>query len=92
MTPGGRIGLAAAVAAALLAWWALRPPGSPEALFRARCSACHELQVAKLCALSPARRAGVVATMRSVHGADEVIDEREARIIARYLKEGLSCP
>ena len=70
--------------------WATRPR-TPEALFKARCSACHELRTERLCEFPPAQRPTIVDTMRRLHEAAEVIDEEEAVIIRRYLEESLVC-
>jgi mono/diheme cytochrome c family protein len=65
------------------AWWS--KPRTPEALYRARCAACHALP--DLSRFTTADMAGIVATMRARNGADAVIDEEEARVIVRYLEK-----
>ncbi len=75
----------------LAAWWA-SAPRTPEALFRERCSTCHELRTARVCTFAPELRPAIVETMRRLHGADKVITDHEARVIARYLEESLTCP
>ena len=72
-------------------WW-LMLPGTPEELFRVRCSSCHELRIARVCEFAPGLRPAIVDTMRRLHGADEVIDDEEALVIRRYLEETLKCP
>jgi mono/diheme cytochrome c family protein len=67
-----------------VAWWWSRPR-TPEALYQARCAACHALP--DLSRYRAADMAGIVATMRARNGADAVIDEEEARVIVRYLKQ-----
>ena len=90
----GRLaGAVLAVSAALLwigYWWA-GLPRTPEALFRVRCSTCHELRTARLCEFARELRPAIVDTMRFVHGADKVIDDGEARLIAAYLKSPNLC-
>jgi mono/diheme cytochrome c family protein len=76
---------------ALLAWIGWRAPRTPEALFAARCASCHELRRERLCEFAPHLRAAIVAVMRREHGADELIDEREAQMIATYLRERIEC-
>ncbi|QGU32216.1 hypothetical protein [Thermochromatium tepidum] len=66
-------------------------PRTPEALFKARCSACHELRTERLCEFPATQRPTIVDTMRRLHEAAEVIDEEEAVIIRRYLEESLVC-
>ena len=77
------IGFTLLVSAAIAAWLWPRPL-TPEALYRARCAACHALP--DLSRYAAADMAGMVATMRAHHGADAVIDEEEAQVIVRYLK------
>ena len=64
---------------------------APAELFRARCSECHELRTARVCEFAPELRPAIVATMRRAHGADEVIDEEEAVLIARHLADPALC-
>jgi len=71
-------------------WWATLPR-TPDALFRARCSSCHELRTARVCEFAPELRPAIVKTMRLLHGADQVIDDDEAIIIARYLGDPALC-
>jgi mono/diheme cytochrome c family protein len=71
--------------------WATRPR-TPEALFKTRCAACHELRTDRLCEFPPALRPAIVDTMRHLHEADRVIDDAEAAVIRRYLEESLPCP
>lgn len=73
-------------------WWWLTIPRTPEALFRARCATCHELRHAKLCSFSKSDRGAIVDTMRRLHGAAEVINEAQARVIIDYLENDLPCP
>ncbi|HHH39709.1 MAG TPA: hypothetical protein ENK50_09055 [Sedimenticola sp.] len=73
-----------------LAWWWSQLPRTPGEFFRARCSTCHRLP--DLCRYTPRQRAEIVVTMRTQHGADDVIDDEEARVITGYLEEGLDCP
>lgn len=78
------VGLALASSAGVAAWWLSRPR-TPEALYRARCSACHALP--NLSRYPAADMASIVATMRARNGAGAVIDEEEARVIVRYLEQ-----
>lgn len=71
-------------------WWS--QPRTPQALFQARCSSCHELRVERLCEFDPALWPAIVQVMRREHGADEVISSDEALIIQHYLKEEFLCP
>ena len=75
-----------------LGWWWIHLPRTPEEFFKVRCSTCHDLPLADLCRRSRAERTGIVNTMRKLHGADQVIDKQEARIITNYLKETFTCP
>lgn len=85
------IGLAGLATAAWLGhWWAM-PPRTPRALFETRCASCHELRTERVCEFAPELRPAIVDTMRRMHGADAVIDEREARIIAAFLGEPALC-
>jgi len=72
-------------------WWWATLPRTPEALFRARCSSCHELRTQRVCEFAAELRGAIVDTMRRQHGADEVIDEAEAESIRRYLAEPALC-
>ena len=81
--------LVVAVSGAL--WWWQRQPKTDEELFRLRCSSCHELRVQRLCEFEPSLRSKIVGVMRSQHGADQVIDETEARRIENYLRERFRC-
>ncbi|MEA3278274.1 MAG: hypothetical protein U9Q81_23880, partial [Pseudomonadota bacterium] len=72
-------------------WW-VTLPRTPEELFRARCSSCHELRTTRVCEFAAELRPAIVDTMRQLHGADEVIDDEEAVVIGRYLEESLICP
>ena len=78
------VGLALASSVGVAAWWWSRPR-TPEALYRARCAACHALP--DLSRFAAADMAGMVATMRASNGADAVIDEEEAQVIVRYLEQ-----
>lgn len=78
------VGSALVLSVGVVAWWWSRPR-TPEALYQARCAACHALP--DLSRYSTADMAGIVATMRARNGADAVIDEEEARVIVRYLKQ-----
>lgn len=78
------VGLALVVSAGLAAWWWSRPR-TPEALYRARCAACHALP--DLSRYAAADMAGIVTTMRTRNGADAVIDDEEAERIVRYLEQ-----
>ena len=71
-------------------WWSTLPR-TPEELFRVRCSSCHELRTTRVCGFAPELRPAIVDTMRRLHGADEVIDEKEAALIARYLADPALC-
>lgn len=71
--------------------WSNRPV-TPEALFREKCSNCHELPSKKLCELPREIHPRIVDVMRTLHGAAAVIDEREASLIKTYLLENFSCP
>lgn len=71
-------------------WWA-GLPRTPEELFRVRCSTCHELRTARLCEFAREVRPAIVDTMRFVHGADKIIDDGEARLIAAYLASPALC-
>jgi len=73
------------------AWW-WQQPRTPEALFRVRCSSCHELRRERLCEFAPSLRPAIVGVMRREHGADEVISEGEAVVIETYLRERFECP
>lgn len=80
------VGLAFVVSAGIAAWWWSRPR-TPEALYRARCAACHALP--DLSRYAAADMVGIVATMRARNGADAVIDEEEARVIVRYMEQAM---
>ena len=69
-------------------WWSRAPP-APQALYRARCSSCHPL--ADACRYGPRERGEIVHVMRARHGADAVIDDEEARVISRFMREALRC-
>lgn len=71
-------------------WWWINLPRTPVQYFEVRCSTCHRLP--DLCPYTPEQRQGIVVTMRTRHGADDIIDDDEARIIGTYLKERLECP
>lgn len=73
-----------------LLWWWVNLPRTPRQFFEVRCSTCHRLP--DLCRYSPDQRAGIVVTMRTRQGADNVIDDEEAEIITTFLKERLECP
>lgn len=75
-----------------LGWWWIQLPRTPEQFFQVRCSTCHDLPLDDLCRRSLDERAGIVDTMRTLHGADQVIDKEEALIITTYLKETFTCP
>ena len=86
-----KVGVLAATLALLAgAFWWWQMPRTPQALFIARCSHCHELP--DVCDYEPAARGEIVRIMRTEHKADTVINETEAGVIARYLKEALPCP
>ncbi len=78
-------GLVAALSSAWAVWWWINLPRTPEEFFKVRCSTCHKLP--DLSKYKKDDMAGIVRTMRLKHGADKVIDENEAEIIARYLEE-----
>ncbi len=96
MKPGStcfRISLiGVALLSGLLAWVWWSQPRTPQALFQARCSSCHELRRERLCEFAPLLRPAMVGVMRREHGADEVIGEREAMVIETYLRERFECP
>jgi len=71
-------------------WWWINLPRTPAQFFTVRCSTCHRLP--DLCPYTPKQRAGIVVTMRSQHGAADIIDDEEAQIISAFLKERLECP
>lgn len=83
-------GLLIALVVLIYGWW--RQPGTPEELFQARCSSCHELRVERLCEFPPVLLPAIVEVMRREQGADEVISAEEALIIQHYLKEEFLCP
>lgn len=97
MKPGSRCFRASLIASTLLcgmlvgAWW-LHQPRTPEALFRVRCTGCHELRRERLCEFDSALRPAIVGVMRRDHGAGEVISDREAAMIENYLRERFECP
>jgi len=80
------------VLAAMLSWNRWNRPRTPQALFQARCSSCHELRVERLCEFAPALWPSIVQVMRREHGADEFISAEEALTIQHYLKEEFVCP
>lgn len=88
-----RVGLLLGGVAMLLWWgyWWATLPRTPEALFRVRCATCHELRTARVCDFSPELRPAIVETMRRAHGADQVIDDQEAELIAHYLSDPALC-
>ena len=51
----------------------------------------HELRTERVCEFAPELRPAIVDTMRRVHGAGAVIDEREAAIIATFLGDPALC-
>jgi len=71
-------------------WYQLQPKTSQQ-MFEVRCSTCHELRDRKLCEFPAEERPAVVRAMRTLHGADKVIDDDEAKIIIRYIREQLPC-
>ena len=75
----------------LLVFSWLKTPATPEALFREKCSNCHELQSKRLCEFPREVRRQIVDMMRTRHGAADQIDDREADLIKAYLEEGFSC-
>jgi len=85
-----RVALAAlpVLAAAGGLWWS-SAPRTPEALYRARCASCHPL--ADACRYAPRERGEIVHVMRARQGAAAVIDDEEARVISRYMRETLRC-
>lgn len=85
------IGLAGLATAAWLGHWWATLPRTPRALFETRCASCHELRTERVCEFAPELRPAIVDTMRQMHGAGEVIDEREARIIATFLGDPALC-
>lgn len=91
---GRRHGLLAVtlILLAWLGWWWINLPRTPREYFEVRCSTCHELPLKELCKRSAPERAPIVKTMRSLHGADEVISDEEALIIVNYLEESFQCP
>jgi len=78
--------------AILFGWWWSNLPRTPKEYFQVRCANCHDLPSKDLCKRSREERAGIVHTMRTLHGAAEVIDDGEAMIITTYLKESFTCP
>lgn len=70
-------------------WW--QQPRTAEEMFRARCSACHELQLKRLCEFPQEIRADIVKVMRREHGAADVISEQESLMIQDYLKVEFKC-
>jgi hypothetical protein len=78
-----------ALAAVAGAWWYTLPRTS-EQLFRARCSNCHALP--NVCRYPEQFRDALVDVMRREKGAAAFIDDAEATVIARYLREGIQCP
>jgi len=78
------VGVALASTLGVATWWWSKPR-TPEALYRARCAACHALP--DLCRYAAEDMAEIVATMRTRNGADAVIDEEEAQAIVRYLEQ-----
>lgn len=85
------MGLLFFILAGATVWWWIQPR-TPEELFRARCTSCHELRIEQLCQFAPALRPAIVEVMRHEHGADQVISAEETLIIQHYLKEELLCP
>jgi hypothetical protein len=77
--------------AGAFAWWWMQPR-TPQELFKARCSSCHELRIERLCEFEPALRPAIVEVMRREHGADQVISEAEALVIQDYQREEFQCP
>lgn len=73
----------------LVSWW-IGLPRTPREFFQARCSTCHRLP--DLCPYTPVQREDIVVTMRTQHGAGDIIDDEEAQIIGTFLKEQLECP
>ncbi len=65
-------------------WQRVRPPRTPEELFRRRCTRCHGLP--DLSRFARRQIEGIVRTMRERNGADEVITEEEAAVIVKYLE------
>lgn len=76
----------------MLVWFWWRQPRTPQELFQVRCSSCHELRRERLCEFAPSLRPAIVGVMRREHGADEVISDAEAVMIATYLREQFECP
>jgi len=78
-------GIAALAAAGWLVWGRGRLATGPARLDRARCSTCHELP--DLSGFRSEDTSRIVRTMRDNNGADTVISEAEATVIAGYLEE-----
>ncbi|MFQ5565402.1 MAG: hypothetical protein ACE5EU_03470 [Paracoccaceae bacterium] len=68
-----------------VAIWGLRRTDGSAGLFRDRCGSCHDLP--DISRYGRNEVAGIVRTMRQHLGADQVISEREAGAISRYLEE-----
>jgi len=86
---GGPWATARATAALLVAtaltwiWW--QTPRTPDQLFARRCRTCHPLP--NMAAYRKSEIRGIVTTMLTKNGADEVITPDEARTIIAYLEE-----
>jgi mono/diheme cytochrome c family protein len=83
--------LTALATAAWLGHWWVTLPRTPHELFATRCASCHELRTERVCEFAPELRPVIVDTMRRLHGADAVIDEAEAKIIAAFLGDPALC-
>lgn len=81
-----RVGVAVAALLVVIAgtWWWGSVPHTPEALYEARCSACHAL--ADLSRHRPEEMVAIIDTMRHRNGAASVISETEAQEIIEYLR------
>jgi len=75
----------------LYLYWQFQQPRSPKEMFEVRCSSCHELQLKKLCSFAPQLRPEIVDVMRRFHGANAVINVKEAAMIRQYLEGELPC-
>jgi len=79
------------VLVSLYLYWRLQQPRTAKEMFQVRCSSCHELRLEKLCGFAPQLRPKIVDVMRRYHGADAVINEKEAAMIRQYLEGELPC-
>ena len=82
--PAALLGLVVLIAGGWLTWDWLRPPRTPEELYRRRCSQCHTLP--NMSQFGKRNMKGIVRAMREKNGADKVISEVEADVIGAYLE------